>query len=181
MNPPKASKKRLTFLVVLPLLLIIASIFVIITNRKFETASPARTLKHYSQLVNERCHSNFPIVDIIYGDDCFWGFQDIRYELKCKLNSVEKVTDTSLLQDGWQCSTFPEEFVEEGILGRTTFTEEMYAANLQQQSYWIYIDREVEQHGKMLHSSHVVYQSSHYLVALYLPNENVLYYLENSI
>lgn len=181
MNPPKASKKRLTCLVVLPLLLIAALVFVMMTNRKFETANPARTLKHYSQLVNERCHSNFPIADITYGDDCFWGFQDIRYELKFKLNPVEKVSDTSLLQSGWQYSAFPEAFVEEGILGRTAFTEEMYNASFQQPSYWIYIDKEVEQHGKRLLTDQAVYRSSHYLAALYLPSENVLYYLENSI
>jgi len=181
MTHSKISKRRLTFLVGLPLLLIAAFLLIIMTNSKFETERPARTLEHDSQLVNERCHSQFPIVDITYGEDCFWGFQDIGYELKCKLNPAQKVTDTSLLQSGWQCSAFPEAFVEEGVLGRTTFTEEMYNASLQQPSYWIYIDKEVEQYGKRHLRDQAVYRSGHYLVALYLPNENVLYYLEKSI
>jgi len=42
------------------------------------------------------------------------------------LDFPDEVAETYLLQNEWQCSTFPEKFIEEGVLGRTAFTKEMY-------------------------------------------------------
>lgn len=180
MNSQKLNKKW-TFLAMLLVLLMAASLFVVFMYRKYKAEEPARTLKYYSQVVNENCNSNFHIVDITFGEDCFWGFQDVTYELKCKLDDADEVTETYLLQTGWQCSTFPEAFIEEDVLGRTAFTKEMYNTNLRQQSYWKYIDREAKRHGKRIFTEQAIYKSSDYAVALYVPSVNVLYYLQENI
>lgn len=181
MNHSEISKKKLALWLILMMLVVIIVTTVTTAVKKYEAEKPARELKHYSELVNERCDSNFSIINNTFGDDCFWGFQDVGYEIKCELDPDEKIDETYLLQNGWHCTKFPDELIQEGVLGKTSFTKEMYNANYQYQSYWKYIDIETERHGKRAFNGQEIYRSSHYLIVLCVPSWNVLYYIEESI
>ena len=77
--------------------------------------------------------------------------------------------------------TFPEEMVKE-ILSDTAFRREMYQLNNSTKSYWLYLDVDALRNGKKDdRMSAFQYRTPHYLVALYIPEDNVLYYLEYSI
>lgn len=161
------------------LTVVVVALAFTIVNETHEARKKQQSPKHYIQLINERCNSNFSIANVTFGDNCFWGFQDIGYEFKCDLIDGQEVNESRLLQSGWHYSIFPEELVEQGVLGKTAFTSEMVRANSSCLSYWKYADMASDQ--ERASDEGTVYRSSHYMIALYLPDEDLLYYLEESI
>lgn len=105
-----------------------------------------------------------------------WALVDLMRNI-----SVTHTFTVQEIQEGWNCSPFPEEMVKE-ILSDTAFRREMYQLNNSTESYWLYLDVDALQHGKKDdRMSAFQYGTPHYLVALYIPEDNVLYYLECSI
>lgn len=56
------------------------------------------------------CQATFDVASIEFGENSFWVFQDIGYEIKCKLNNPVNELEDRLVQEGWNCSPFPEEW-----------------------------------------------------------------------
>lgn len=174
-------RKGVSKLIVAILLLMILMIYIVTSVELYKAGEPERERQHYNQLINERCQATFDVASIEFGKDCSWVFQDIGYEIKCELNNPVNELEASLAQKGWNCSLFPEAMTRE-ILSNTDFRREMYQLNSSKKSYWLYLDVDALQHGKKDDRiSAFQYSTPHYLVALYIPEDNVLYYLEYSI
>lgn len=174
-------RKGVSKLIVAILLLMILMIYIVTSVELYKAGEPERVRQHYNQLINERCQATFDVASIEFGENSFWVFQDIGYEIKCKLNNPVNELEDRLVQEGWNCSPFPEEMVKE-ILSDTAFRKEMYQLNNSTKSYWLYLDVDALRNGKKDdRMSAFQYRTPHYLVALYIPEDNVLYYLEYSI
>ena len=174
-------RKGVSKLIVSILLLMILMIYIVTSVELYKAGEPERARQYYNQLINESCQATFDVASIEFGKDCSWAFQDIGYEIKCELNNPVNELEASLAQKGWNCSLFPEEMTRE-ILSNTDFRREMYQLNSSKKSYWLYLDVDALQHGKKDDRiSAFQYSTPHYLVALYIPEDNVLYYLEYSI
>lgn len=170
-------RKGVSKLIVSILLLMILMIYIVTSIELYKAGEPERARQYYNQLINERCQATFDVASIEFGKDCSWVFQDIGYEIKCELNNPVNELEASLAQKGWNCSLFPEEMTRE-ILSNTDFRREMYQLNSSKKSYWLYLDVDALQHGKKDDRiSAFQYRTPHYLVALYIPEDNVLYYL----
>lgn len=174
-------RKGVSKLIVAILLLMILMIYIVTSVELYKAGEPERAKQYYNQLINESCQATFDVASIEFGKDCSWVFQDIGYEIKCELNNPVNELEASLAQKGWNCSLFPGEMTRE-ILSNTDFRREMYQLNSSKKSYWLYLDVDALQHGKKDDQiSAFQYSTPHYLVALYIPEDNVLYYLEYSI
>lgn len=169
--------------------IVAASLFAGIKIKKWIDDRPVRkqkeTLEFYSRVVNDRCNFDFLIVDITFGDDFDHNsFQDVYREIKCSLADNVIIDENRLLADGWRCSPFRDELLEKGVLGKTKFKREMYSLNYNNRSFWLFrnlVTNTVVGDDDSFFTPLHYFPPDHYVVALYIPEMNVLYYVQSSI